>query len=244
MTSWACPNPPAARWIGGQGAHAQGVRVLGQDPPGVGGVQVRLAAVAVGHPADPDRPEDAGHAPAVPCLHGAVPDPGRARDLPRSAPPARCPGRTWPPAAAAAAPGPPPRSPPPAPRGPGTPPRPPPRPAARRTAPPGRQRRRQLPVHRDLAPVLPDLHYRHREPHRHRRASDARREWFPPMIPETAPEPADPAAPDRPGYAPGRPLAPLPTSTDHSRQRQKRPESPDAPNIRAFNPISAQGHTC
>ena len=59
------PEPAGGQVIGRQGPHPQGVRVIGQDPPGVGRVQVRLAAVAVGHPGDPDRPEDAGHAPVM-----------------------------------------------------------------------------------------------------------------------------------------------------------------------------------
>ena len=45
------------------------------------------------------------------------------------------------------------------------------------------QRRRQLPVQRGLAPVLPDLPHRHREPHRHRRASAC----LPGMIPAQHP---------------------------------------------------------
>ena len=75
------PVPAGSQVEGRQGAHAQGVRVLGQVPPRVSGIQVRLAAVAVCDPADPHRPEDAGQAPAVPGLGGAVPDPGSARDL-------------------------------------------------------------------------------------------------------------------------------------------------------------------
>ena len=49
------------------------------------------------------------------------------------------------------------------------------------------KRRRQLPVHRDLAPVLPDPPYRHREPRRHRRASDAFQVWFPADDPGNGP---------------------------------------------------------
>ena len=73
------PEPAAGQVEGRQEPHAQGVRVAGQDLPGVGGVQVRLAAVAVGHPGDPDRPEHAGQAPAVVFFHAAVRD-----SLPRS----------------------------------------------------------------------------------------------------------------------------------------------------------------
>src|ERR1019366_2656661 len=54
--------------------------IVGEDLPGVGGVKVRLAPVPVGHPGDPDRPEHAGHAPAVPRLDAAVTDPRGARD--------------------------------------------------------------------------------------------------------------------------------------------------------------------
>jgi hypothetical protein len=54
---------------GRQGPHAQGVRVIGPDLPGVGRVQVRLAAVAVGQPRDADRPEHAGQASVMPGLH-------------------------------------------------------------------------------------------------------------------------------------------------------------------------------
>ncbi len=75
------PVPSAGQVAGGQGAHPQRVRVVGQHPPGIGRVQVRLAAVAVGQPRRPDRPEHAHHAPVVPLLHAAVPDPGRAADL-------------------------------------------------------------------------------------------------------------------------------------------------------------------
>lgn len=39
-----------------------------------------------------------------------------------------------------------------------------------------RKRRRQVPVHRGLAPVVPDLPYRHREPRRDSHTSDARQE--------------------------------------------------------------------
>ena len=81
-------------------------------------------------------------------------------------------------------------------------------------------------VRRDLAPVLPDLHHRHREPHRHSPTSECPPGMISGHHPGNGPEPADPSAPDRPGYAPGSPPAPLPTSADHSRQRQKYPESP------------------
>jgi hypothetical protein len=66
---------------GRQGPHAQGVGVNGQDLPGVGRVQVRLAAVAAGQPRDADQPEHAGQAPLMPGLHAAVPDTRRAGDL-------------------------------------------------------------------------------------------------------------------------------------------------------------------
>src|SRR5271165_5434252 len=69
------PEPAGGQVEGRQGPHPQGVRVIGQDLPGVGRVQVRLAPVPVGQPGDADRPEHAGHAPAVPGLDGAVPDP-------------------------------------------------------------------------------------------------------------------------------------------------------------------------
>jgi hypothetical protein len=66
---------------GRQGPHAQGVGVNGQDLPGVGRVQVRLAAVAAGQPRDADQPEHAGQTPLMPGLHAAVPDTRRAGDL-------------------------------------------------------------------------------------------------------------------------------------------------------------------
>ena len=74
------PEPPAGQVIRRQGPHPQGIGIIREDLPGVGGVQVRLAAVAVGHPGNPDRPEHARHAPAVPGLHAAVTDPRGARD--------------------------------------------------------------------------------------------------------------------------------------------------------------------
>ena len=151
------PEPARGQVEGRQGPHAQGVRVFGQDLPGVSGVQVRLAAVGVGIPGDPDRSEHAGHSPAVPGLDGAVPDPGGARepvspllagavDVPR--------GLQQPPLQLAAlvpdhllplpvivVPG--------LARGPGRQPGE----LLRR----GGERRRQLPVQRGLAPVVPDL---------------------------------------------------------------------------------------
>ena len=99
------PEPAAGQVKGRQGAHAEGVRVTGQDLPGVGGVQVRLAPVPVGHPGDPDRPEHAGHAPSVPFLHDPCRIPA-ALVTPPAAARGRCRCRTWPAAAAAAAPGP------------------------------------------------------------------------------------------------------------------------------------------
>ena len=165
------PEPAAGQVEGRQGPHAQGVRVAGQDLPGVGRVQVRLAAVAVGHPGDPDRPEHAGQAPAVAFFHGAVPDPRGARDpggpllaggvdVERGLqqPPLQLPALLADhllPLPVIAEPG--------LVRRPGRQPGE----LLRR----GGQRRRQLPVQRGLAPVLPDLPHRHREPHRHRRAS-------------------------------------------------------------------------
>lgn len=163
------PVPSGGQVISGQGAHAQGVRVIGQDLPGVGRVEVRLAAVAVGHPRDPHGAEDARQAPAVPGLDGAVPHPGRAGDrrdalLPRAVQVER--GLQQPPLQLAAL---------------GAdhvlalPVVQEPRFFRRPGQQPGEllrgagQRRRQLPVRRVLAPVLPDLPYRHRDPHRHRR---------------------------------------------------------------------------
>ena len=177
------PEPAGGQVEGRQGPHPQGVRVVGQDLPGISRVQVRLAPVPVGHPGDPDRPEHAGHAPAVPVLDGAVPDPGSARDplgplLAGGVDVER--GLQQPPLQLAAlladhllplpvieVPG--------LVRGPGRQPGE----LLRR----GGQRRRQLPVQRGLAPVLPDLPHRHREPHRHRRASRC----LPGMIPAQHP---------------------------------------------------------
>ena len=173
------PEPAGGQVKGRQGPHPQGVRVIGQDPPGVGGIEVRLAAVAVCLPGDPDRPEHAGHAPAVVFFHDAVPDPGSAGDpvsslLAGAVDVER--GLQQPPLQLA----------PlladhllPLPvievsglvRGPGRQPG--------ELLRGGGQRRRQLPVQRGLAPVLPDLPHRHREPHRHRRASRC----LPGMIP-------------------------------------------------------------
>jgi hypothetical protein len=61
--------------VGDQGAHPEGVGVLGERPAGVGGVEVRLTAVAVREPGHPDRTEDTGHAPVVAGLGAAVADP-------------------------------------------------------------------------------------------------------------------------------------------------------------------------
>ena len=166
------PEPAAGQVEGRQGPHPQGVRVVAQDLPGVGGVQVRLAPVPAGHPGDPDRPEHAGHAPPVPGLDDAVPDPGRADDrLGRALlaggidverglqhQPLQL-AALFPdhllPLPVIAEPG-----------------------LARRPGgQPGEllrrggQRRRQLPLQRSLAPVVEDLPHRHRELRRHRRAS-------------------------------------------------------------------------
>jgi hypothetical protein len=74
------PEPARGQVEGRQRPHPQGVRVAGQDLPRVGRVHVRLAAAAVSLPGGPDRPEHAGHAPPVPGLDDAVPDPGSAGD--------------------------------------------------------------------------------------------------------------------------------------------------------------------
>jgi hypothetical protein len=162
------PEPAAGQVIRRQGAHAQGVRVVGEDPPGAGGVQVRLAAVPVRHPGDPDRPGHARHAPAVPGLDAAVRDPCGAGDLPGpllaggvdrerglQQPPLQLtalrPDHVLP-FPEIAEPG--------LVRRPGRQPR-------ELLRGPG-QRRRQLLLRRDLGPVLQDLPHRHREPHRHR----------------------------------------------------------------------------
>jgi hypothetical protein len=182
-----------------------GVRVARQDLPGVGGIEVRLAAAAIGQPGDPDRPEHAGHAPAVPGLDSAVPDPGGAGDLRGPLlggaidverglqqaplqlaslladhllplPVIEVPGLV---------------------RGPGRQPGE----LLRR----GGQRRRQLPVQRDLAPVLPDLPDRHREPHRHRRASRCLPGMVPAHHPGNGPGPC--------GTSDGTPSRPCPGCT-------------------------------
>ena len=170
------PEPARGQVEGRQFPHPQGVRVAGQDLPGVGRVQVRLAAVAVGHPGDPDRPEHARHAPPVAFFHAAVPDPRGAGDLRGPLLPGRIQverGLQQQPLQ--------------------FPPLVPehllplpvievPRLGRRPGHQPGEllrragQRRRQFPLHRDLAPVLQDLPHRHRQPHRHRRASDSCRE--------------------------------------------------------------------
>src|ERR1019366_7796504 len=72
------PEPARGQVEGRQGRHAQGVRVPGQDPPGISGIEVRLAAVAARHPGDPDRPEHAGPAPPLAGPAGARADTGRA----------------------------------------------------------------------------------------------------------------------------------------------------------------------
>ena len=69
----------------------------------------------------------------------------------------------------------------------------------------GGERRRQLPVQRGLAPVLPDLPHRHRGPTVTAAPPDACRERLPPSIPETDPEPAEPATERHPGRVPGAP---------------------------------------
>src|SRR5229473_1474988 len=46
------PVPAGGEVEGGQGAHPHGVGVIGQDLPGVGGIEVRLAPVTVGQPRD------------------------------------------------------------------------------------------------------------------------------------------------------------------------------------------------
>ena len=72
------PGLPVAAFgqvIRHQGPHPQRVRVIGEHPPGIGRVQVRLPPVPVRHPGRADRPEDGHHAPVMAFLHGAVPDP-------------------------------------------------------------------------------------------------------------------------------------------------------------------------
>jgi hypothetical protein len=154
--------------VGGQGAHAQGVRVIGQDLPGVRRVQVGLAPVPVGHPRDPHGPEDARQASAVPGLHGPVPYPGGARDLRDALFPGgvqvEC-GLQQPPLQLADL-GPDYLLPLPVVQEPGFFRRPGQQPGEQLRG--AGQRRRQLPVHRGLAPVLPDLPHRHRQRHRHR----------------------------------------------------------------------------
>ena len=94
---------------------------------------------------------------------------------------------TTPPAAAAAAPARTPQARSPAPRDPAGRPATPSRTASQRTARPAGQRRRQLPVHRAFGPVLADLRHRHRNLHRHRRASVACRGSLSPHHPGTGP---------------------------------------------------------
>ncbi len=228
------PEPAAGQVEGRQGPHPQGVRVLGQDLPGISGVQVRLAAVAVGLPGDPDRPEHAGHAPAVTLFHGAVPDPGGARDSlgpllagavdverglqqpPLQLPPlladhllplpvAEVPGLVRRPG-----------------RQPGE--------LLRR----GGQSRRQLPVQRGLAPVLPDLPDCHREPHRHRRASRCLPGMIPAHHPGNGPGPCGTSdgTPSRP--RPGRIAATSLTRINRHQQCQKRPGTSG---LSQYNPV-------
>jgi hypothetical protein len=64
-----------------QRPHPQRVRVLGEHPPGISRVQVRLPPVPVRHPGRADRPENGHHAPVMAFLHGAVPDPRSTGDL-------------------------------------------------------------------------------------------------------------------------------------------------------------------
>src|SRR5216684_794493 len=174
------PVPAGGEVEGGQGAHPHGVGVIGQDLPGVGGIEVRLAPVTVGQPRDPHGAEDARRAPAVPGLDGAMPDPRGARDLrnpllPRAVEGERC--LQQPPLQLAALladhllPLPVVQE---------------PRFARRPGQQPGEllrragQRCRQLPVHRGLAPVPPDRPDLSRQRHRPRRTPDAPQEWFRP----------------------------------------------------------------
>ena len=165
------PVPAGRQVTGRQGAHPQRVRVIGQHPPGIGRVQVRLAPVTAGQPRRPDRPEDARKAPVMAFLHAAVADPRRARDLhdpllPRPVDregglqqlplqlPARLADHRLPlPVISAGRVS----------RG----PRDHLRELPRRTG----QRRGQLTVQRALAAVLVHLRHRHRDRNRHRRAS-------------------------------------------------------------------------
>src|SRR6266568_2870433 len=239
------PEPAAGQVEGRQGPHAQGVRVAGQDLPGTGRVQVRLAPVPAGHPGDPDRPEHAGHAPPVPGLDDAVPDPGRADDRPGRAllaggidverglqhQPLQL-AALFPdhllPLPVIAEPG-----------------------LARR---PGRQpgellrrggqRRRQLPLQRSLAPVVADLPHRHREPHRHRRASG----FLPGMISRHPPG----NAPGTRATCDGTSSRPCPeltitTTPDQCESLSVMPgmpcNTPDSPDTKLFNPKLVDIHT-
>ena len=177
------PEPAAGQVEGSQRPHPQRVGVIGQDLPGISRVQVRLPPVPVGHPGHPDRPEHARHAPAMAPFHAAVPDPRRARDPLRPLLAGKVQverGLQQPPLQLAAflpdhllplpvievprlA------------RSPGRQPRE----LLRRRG----QRRRQLTVQRDLAPVVADMPYRHREPCRHRRASACLRGMIPAQHP-------------------------------------------------------------
>ena len=187
------PVAACGQVIGGQGPHSQRVRVVRQDPLRVGGVQVGFAAVAVGQPGGPDRPEDAGHAPVVAFVDGAVPDSRGAGDLLDAhllravdgegrfqQPPLQLPARIRDHVL------------------------PVPMVQGRRLLRcPGQhrgellhragQRRRQLLLQRAFGPVLADLPHRHRHRRCHRRASVACRGRFPSTVPDQVPEPADPA---------------------------------------------------
>ena len=170
------PVPSGRQVESGQGAHPQRVGVIGQGLPGIGGIQVRLAPVAVRHAGDPHGAEDARQAPALPGLDAAMGYPRSAGDvrdplLPRAVEGER--GLQQAPLQFPAlladhvlplpvvqeprfvrCPG----------QQPGE--------LLRRAG----QRRRQLPVHRGLPPVIPDLPHRHRQHDRHRRTPDARQE--------------------------------------------------------------------
>jgi enediyne polyketide synthase len=188
---------------GDQGAQPHRVRVTGHHRPGISGVQVLLAPVPVGHPGDPHGTEDAGQAPLLAGFHGPVPDPRRAGDLRRPLLPGGVQGERGlqqPPLQLPALPADrllalPVVQEPRFLRRPGQQPR---------ELPCGiRQRRRQLPVHRGLAPVLQDLPHRHQQPCRHRpppmpavndfRPSSRKRPRNPrnrqsPTAPDTSPE--------------------------------------------------------
>jgi hypothetical protein len=225
---------------GGQGAHPHRVRVAGQDLPGVSGVQVLLVPVPVSHPGDPHGAEDAGQSPLLLGLHGPVPDPRGARDLRRPFLPGGVQaerGLQQPPLQLPALPHDrllalPVVQVPRFLRRPGQ--------QARELLRGIRQRRRQLPVHRGLAPVLQDPPHRHQQPSRHRapplpavndfRTSSRKRPRIPRTphwrtVPDTHPEdrrhdrwPANMTISDA-GYA--RKAQTLPTSWKSSRQKRQ-----------------------